>query len=463
MFGFDSLFSNNDNDNNNNNKYFNELDLKNMLHIKKNNNNKINFNKVAIEKEKINNIYNNNNSAKSSYNKNNYNNLLQSQLDNNNNNNLNINNNSKYLNLKNDLELMYNFNNKATIDNKNITNNLELSIVLEDINLIFTVKYSLNNNKVNDLKTIILNNLKNNYSDKSFIISKLCANDFYLMKNHSIINDKLTLKESNIQNNDIIYILLKEPERIMNLSDKLNSNITTTATTKNIISINKDSSNVNSDSKDKVNIYNKSSLLNNNNNYNNNNNNSKKSDLENIQEDSKENLETEVINNNNKLCSEDLLPTFDSNKYSISPSILELSRLTNEELKNVKNFKVYNKHGSVEFLEPVDLTNKNLNDIITIEEGLVSVYKGYKSNKDDNTINKELNKENGSKIKPLEGTELNKKSIITLNNIKGDYIDDSELFLFIENLKDLTNDVNGKFISYDDKNGGIWKFQMDKF
>jgi hypothetical protein len=75
--------------------------------------------------------------------------------------------------------------------------------------------------------------------------------------------------------------------------------------------------------------------------------------------------------------------------------------MSTEELKNVSNFTITNEHGSIEFLGETDLTDVDLEDIITIEEGGVEVY--------DETRHRPY---------PKRGEKLNKPAKITLFNIE---------------------------------------------
>ena len=68
----------------------------------------------------------------------------------------------------------------------------------------------------------------------------------------------------------------------------------------------------------------------------------------------------------------------------------------------MENFKVWNEHGSIEWVDKTDLTNVNLADIITIQRQQVEVY-------DD---------ERHATTKPTVGKKLNKPAIITLNNVR---------------------------------------------
>ena len=66
-----------------------------------------------------------------------------------------------------------------------------------------------------------------------------------------------------------------------------------------------------------------------------------------------------------------------------------------DELQKVPWFKIYNEHGSVEFLGPTDLTNCDLAKLVKITPTSVEVYPN------------EL-------TKPARGDKLNKPAIITL-------------------------------------------------
>ena len=83
--------------------------------------------------------------------------------------------------------------------------------------------------------------------------------------------------------------------------------------------------------------------------------------------------------------------------YECSPSIMKLSRKTASELRNVENFKIFNKYGEVEFKEPVNLLGLNLDDQVTIEKNLIdtgdklnywSIFKLYNFKCQENGLNK---------------------------------------------------------------------------
>ena len=91
------------------------------------------------------------------------------------------------------------------------------------------------------------------------------------------------------------------------------------------------------------------------------------------------------------------MPKLTKEGYKCSPSILELSRKTANELRKVKGFKIYNKYGEVQFKEPVNLLGLNLDNQIVIERNLIdtgdkldywSLFKLYDCQIEENGLNK---------------------------------------------------------------------------
>ena len=109
-------------------------------------------------------------------------------------------------------------------------------------------------------------------------------------------------------------------------------------------------------------------------------------------------------NNNNKekekekeLAPLELVPKLTKKGYKCIPSLVELSRKTKDELKNVEGFKIYNKYGEVEFKEPVNLLGINLDEEIVIEKNVIdtgkeldynSIFKLYNFKIEENGLNK---------------------------------------------------------------------------
>ena len=67
-------------------------------------------------------------------------------------------------------------------------------------------------------------------------------------------------------------------------------------------------------------------------------------------------------------------PTEPKPGYTIEPSYDDLYTMTEEELRNVENFQIMNEHGSICFLEPVDLVGVDLRNIVVIDEKGAEVY-----------------------------------------------------------------------------------------
>ena len=82
-------------------------------------------------------------------------------------------------------------------------------------------------------------------------------------------------------------------------------------------------------------------------------------------------IKKEINLNKDELVPIDLVPKLTKDGYKCSPSIVELCRKTADELRNVENFKIFNKYGEIEFKEPVNLLGLNLDNQITIEKNLI--------------------------------------------------------------------------------------------
>ena len=95
----------------------------------------------------------------------------------------------------------------------------------------------------------------------------------------------------------------------------------------------------------------------------------KNNNLKKCKKESKISKETDM--SKDKLVPLDFVPKLTKEGYKCNPSIMELSRKTEKELRKVENFKIFNKHGEVEFKEPVDLFGLNLDNQVTIERNLI--------------------------------------------------------------------------------------------
>ena len=133
-------------------------------------------------------------------------------------------------------------------------------------------------------------------------------------------------------------------------------------------------------------------------------------------------IKKEIYISDNELVPIDLVPKLTKEGYKCIPSIMELSRKTAYELRNVENFKIFNKYGEVEFKEPINLLGVNLNDEVIIEKNMIDT-------KD----------------------KLNYWSVFKLYDFEGD---EGNISNFIK----LLNENDGKFISYKDKEL-IWEYK----
>ena len=70
---------------------------------------------------------------------------------------------------------------------------------------------------------------------------------------------------------------------------------------------------------------------------------------------------------------DELVPKLSREGYHTSPEYVLLCRMSSEELRNVKDFRVYNKYGEVHFLEKVNILGMNIDEEISIEERCVEI------------------------------------------------------------------------------------------
>jgi hypothetical protein len=71
---------------------------------------------------------------------------------------------------------------------------------------------------------------------------------------------------------------------------------------------------------------------------------------------------------------ESIIPKPPKNNVKMEPDIVKMSRMSTEELKAVQGLKFWNEFGSIEYNVPVDVTEVDFADIISIESGSVQVY-----------------------------------------------------------------------------------------
>ena len=136
-------------------------------------------------------------------------------------------------------------------------------------------------------------------------------------------------------------------------------------------------------------------------------------------------------------------PFLTKTDYYTRPDIDVLKKWSNYDLANVSNFTVVRKgFGEIRWDEPVDVRNINLNDILEIEHGSVSVY-------------------TNSLDKPPVGSGLNKPATIILEGIKPKNGISLEQW---ENRLKKTNEKNeAEFVSFSPNNNFEWEFSVVHF
>lgn len=124
------------------------------------------------------------------------------------------------------------------------------------------------------------------------------------------------------------------------------------------------------------------------------------------------------------------------NQFFLKPSYSALCRMSFFELGNIHGFTIENKHGRIQFLDPVDLRHCNLSEVVRIEPNLIEVYP-------EGTI----------KPKPTHG--LNVKAHLFFYNLKSQKTIGDEKVLAQEFEAKLRKWVMGlsntKFLKYDPK------------
>lgn len=156
-------------------------------------------------------------------------------------------------------------------------------------------------------------------------------------------------------------------------------------------------------------------------------------------------LDKNSIINSNEMAPIDMLPVLNKATYKTEPGMNIISRMTVNELKNVPKFSVFNEHGKIQWKDPVNLCELDLDDIIEIGERFIRIYKGHTP-------------------KPPIGVGLNKQAILTLYNIipAEDLKTNEEKEEFIEKLKIICVEQQGKFINYNFISKDL-SFSVDNF
>jgi len=148
------------------------------------------------------------------------------------------------------------------------------------------------------------------------------------------------------------------------------------------------------------------------------------------------------------------MPKLTMEDYYFEPSATQLAAIAREdpeELGKICNFIVGRKDvGFIRWMEPVDIRDINLDDIVNLAAGSVEVYPE-------------------SSNKPPVGEGLNKPATITLLKIfktdedtRKPTKDPEKIERFVRKIKKKSGEQGAQFISYDAETG-IWKFSVEHF
>ena len=150
-------------------------------------------------------------------------------------------------------------------------------------------------------------------------------------------------------------------------------------------------------------------------------------------EENEEDESKEEKNEDKILCPKDKLPILKRPGYYMNPNEYLISRMTVDEIKNVKNFAIYNENGKIQFDNPVSIYGANFDKLFNIKHDLIEY-------------------EYGEWCHSPRGKNFNVPATITLYNIRPN-INLSNMDAkrkYLEFLKEkCKNNLNGTFLSYD--------------
>ena len=133
-----------------------------------------------------------------------------------------------------------------------------------------------------------------------------------------------------------------------------------------------------------------------------------------------------------------------SQKYTLKPSYSQIELMTEEELKAVPNFTVIDKHATLEFDDPVDLRNLDIDKVIKISHKMVEVYPEAEFGDD----------------KPKIGEKLNRSAFITFNDFKLNKQNVCDKF--VGKLREMAASMNATLVGIDQKNDTV-KIYIEHF
>ena len=127
-----------------------------------------------------------------------------------------------------------------------------------------------------------------------------------------------------------------------------------------------------------------------------------------------------------------------SKKFKTKPNYEKLCRMTEQQLSEIENFKIFNEFGSICFLGKTNVTNLDIDKIIQIKNKQIEVYPEEFFEEDE---------------KPEVGDELNKRAVLTLNQLRPQK--DVSYKKFLKKLKSIVEGMKAKFLDYDRDEGQL--------
>jgi hypothetical protein len=144
--------------------------------------------------------------------------------------------------------------------------------------------------------------------------------------------------------------------------------------------------------------------------------------------------------NSNKIAEKDdnFMPQNPKN-FKIKPDIEALKKMDKNQIGSVKNFEIWNEFGKIKFLDPVDLTNINL-DNISIEKGQIFIDK----------LESDMKK-------------LNRRAQLEMYGVNDDedIQSDKGLARLIRSLEERCKEIGATFLGFE-RNGNVLRFAVNK-
>ncbi|KAL4457257.1 hypothetical protein ABPG75_012122 [Micractinium tetrahymenae] len=151
-------------------------------------------------------------------------------------------------------------------------------------------------------------------------------------------------------------------------------------------------------------------------------------------------------------------PTLTLPEFFTVPSIRQLARASDEQLKAVHRFVIGRKDlGEVAFLYPVDLRGLDLDQLISIERGSIDLYPAPAGS---NTNGDKAVAAAARKLPP-PGRGLNQPALLTFRRMAVKKPDDQKLVAaFKKRLQEASERMGGVFVHYDSKEA-VWMMKLD--